>query len=249
MECLGIKDSISYRASLRDDDTEKYVDNPEFWKTSEKMLTDILDKAGMEYEVAKGEAAFYGPKLDVQMRNVLGKEDTAFTIQIDFALPERFDMLYTDKDGTQKRPVVVHRASIGCLERTMAFLIEYYGGAFPCWLAPVQVRLMTLTDDQIEFGREIHSKLTRAGVRSELDNRNEKIGKKVREGRLQRIPYLATIGPKEVAEEALMVRNRDTGEQHFIGIDRFLESVRREDREFQLTLGADAPDDSATPES
>jgi len=247
MECLGIKDSISYRASLRDDDAEKFVDNPELWKASEKMLTEILDKAGIEYQVAKGEAAFYGPKLDVQMRNVLGKEETAFTIQIDFALPERFDMLYTDKDGTQKRPVVVHRASIGCLERTMAFLIEYYAGAFPCWLAPVQVRLMTLTDDQIDFAREIHSKLTRGGVRSELDNRNEKIGKKVREGRLQRIPYLATIGPKEVAEDALMVRNRDTGEQHFIAIDRFLENVRREDREFRLTLAADTPDDSTSP--
>ena len=131
----------------------------------------------------------------------------------------------------------------------MAFLIEYYAGAFPCWLAPVQVRLMTLTDDQIDFAREIHSKLTRGGVRSDLDNRNEKIGKKVREGRLQRIPYLATIGPKEVAEDALMVRNRDTGEQHLVGVDRFLENVRREDREFQLSLSADTPDDSTSPAS
>ncbi|MFH1918579.1 MAG: threonine--tRNA ligase [Planctomycetota bacterium] len=245
MTCLGIKESISFRASLRDDDAEKFVDNPHFWEMSEKMLLDIVKKAGLNYEVGKGEAAFYGPKLDVQMRNVLGKEETLFTIQIDFALPERFDMLFTDKDGTQKRPVVIHRASIGCLERTMAFLIEYYAGAFPCWLAPVQVRLMTITDDQVAFARETLSTLLRAGIRCELDGRNETIGKKVREGRLQRIPYLATIGAKEVAEGALMVRNRDTGKQSLVPIDRFLENVRREDVEFRLALAAESPEEPA----
>ena len=248
MTCLGIKESISFRASLRDDDSEKFVDNPRFWEMSEKMLIDIVDKAGLKYQVAKGEAAFYGPKLDVQMRNVLGKEETIFTIQIDFALPERFDMLYTDKDGTQKRPVVIHRASIGCLERTMAFLIEYYAGAFPCWLAPVQVRLLTITDAHLDFARETLSKLTRAGIRCELDGRNETIGKKVREGRLQKIPYLATIGAKEVADGSLMVRNRDTGAQSLVGVDRFLENVRRETAEFQLTLAADSPE-GTTPAS
>jgi len=239
MTCFGIKDSISYRASLRDDSPEKFVDNPEFWEMSEKILIEIMDKAGMEYEVAKGEAAFYGPKLDVQMRNVLGKEDTAFTIQIDFALPERFDLLYTDRDGTQKRPVVVHRSSIGCVERTMAFLIEYYAGAFPCWLAPIQVRLMTITDAQLDFAQNTLSKLTGAGIRAELDGRNETIGKKVREGRLQKIPYLATIGAKEVEKEALMVRNRDTGNQALVGVDRFLANVQRETRDFSLTLAAE----------
>ncbi|MFH1269401.1 MAG: threonine--tRNA ligase [Planctomycetota bacterium] len=245
MTCLGIKESISFRASLRDDDAEKFVDNPRFWEMSEKMLLDIVKKAGLKYEVGKGEAAFYWPKLDVQMRNVLGKEETLFTIQIDFALPERFDMLFTDKDGTQKRPVVIHRASIGCLERTMAFLIEYYAGAFPCWLAPVQVRLMTITDDQVAFARETLSALRRAGIRCELDGRNETIGKKVREGRLQRIPYLATIGAKEVAEGALMVRNRDTGKQSLIPVDRFLENVRREDAEFRLALAAESSEGAA----
>jgi threonyl-tRNA synthetase len=239
MTCFGIKDVISYRASLRDDDSEKFVDHPELWKMSEKMLIEIMDKAGMEYEVAEGEAAFYGPKLDVQMRNVMGKEDTIFTIQIDFALPERFDMLYTDRDNAQKRPVVIHRSSIGCLERTMAFLIEYYAGALPCWLAPVQVRLMTITDAQVEFARDALSRLTRAGIRAELDDRNETIGKKVREGRLQKIPYLCTIGAKEVEAGALMVRNRDTGRQHLIAVDPFADNVRREIREFQLTLAAD----------
>jgi len=249
MDCFGIKDSISYRASLRDDDAKKFVHNPEFWKMSEKILIDIMDKAGMEYEVAKGEAAFYGPKLDVQMRNVLGKEETAFTIQIDFALPERFDMVYTDRDGTSKRPVVVHRSSIGCLERTMAFLIEYYAGAFPCWLAPVQVRLMTITDAQLDYARKTLSTLSRGGVRCELDGRNETIGKKVREGRLQKIPYLGTIGPKEAAEGGLMVRNRDTGRQGLIAVDRFLENVQREIRDFRLTLGAESPETTAPPES
>jgi len=239
MTCLGIKDVISYRASLRDDDSEKFVDNPEFWAMSEKILVEIMDKAGMKYEVAEGEAAFYGPKLDVQMRNVLGKEDTIFTIQIDFALPERFDMLYTDRDGTEKRPVVIHRASIGCLERTMAFLIEYYAGAFPCWLAPIQARLMTITDDQLDYARETLAKLNRAGVRAELDGRNETLGKKVREGRLQKIPYLCTIGAKEVEAGALMVRNRDSGKQSLVAVDQFAENVARETREFSLTLGAD----------
>jgi threonyl-tRNA synthetase len=244
MTCFGIKDVISYRASLRDDDSEKFVDNPELWPMSEKMLVEIMDKAGMEYATARGEAAFYGPKLDVQMRNVLGKEDTIFTIQIDFALPERFDLLYTDRDGAEKRPVVIHRSSIGCLERTMAFLIEYYAGAFPCWLAPVQARLMTITDDQIEFGRKALAALRRAGVRAELDARNETIGKKVREGRLQKIPYLCTVGAKEVEAGALMVRNRDTGKQNLVPVDRFAENVARENREFKLTLGADGGEEA-----
>jgi len=245
MTCLGIKDVISYRASLRDDDSEKFVDNPEFWAMSEKILVEIMDRAGLKYEVAKGEAAFYGPKLDVQMRNVLGKEETIFTIQIDFALPERFDMLYTDRDGTQKRPVVIHRASIGCLERTMAFLIEYYAGAFPCWLAPIQARLMTITDDQLDYARETLATLHRAGVRAELDGRNETIGKKVREGRLQKIPYLCTIGAKEVEAGALMVRNRDSGKQSLVTVDQFAENVQRENREFALTLAADESEQPA----
>jgi len=244
MTCLGIKDVISYRASLRDDSSEKFVDNPEFWAMSEKMLVEIMDKAGLKYEVAEGEAAFYGPKLDVQMRNVLGKEETIFTIQIDFALPERFDMLYTDRDGTQKRPVVIHRASIGCLERTMAFLIEYYAGAFPCWLAPIQARLMTITDDQLDYAREALAKLNRVGVRAELDGRNETLGKKVREGRLQKIPYLCTIGAKEVEAGALMVRNRDSGKQNLVEVDQFAENVARETREFALTLAADESEQS-----
>jgi threonyl-tRNA synthetase len=239
MTCFGIKEVISYRASLRDDDSEKFVDNPEFWAMSEKMLVEIMDRAGMKYEVARGEAAFYGPKLDVQMRNVLGKEETIFTIQIDFALPERFDMLYTDRDGAAKRPVVIHRSSIGCLERTMAFLIEYYAGAFPCWLAPVQARLMTITDEQLDFARDALARLTRAGVRAELDGRNETIGKKVREGRLQKIPYLCTIGAKEVEAGALMVRNRDSGKQNLVGVDQFAQNVQREIREFAIALGAE----------
>lgn len=242
MTCFGIKESISYRASLRDETKDKFVDNPEFWVMSEKMLIEIMDKAGMKYEVAEGEAAFYGPKLDVQMRNVMGKEDTIFTIQIDFALPERFDMVYTDRDDRPKRPVVIHRSSIGCLERTMAFLIEYYAGAFPCWLAPVQVRLMTITDAQLDFARQALSKLTRAGIRAELDGRNETIGKKVREGRLQKIPYLCTIGAKEVEAGSLMVRNRDSGKQNLVPVDRFIEKVQQEVHDYSLTLAAEQTD-------
>ena len=154
MRQLGIRESIGFRASLRDDNSEKYVDNPSLWQQAESVLIEIMNELGIDYTTAKGEAAFYGPKLDIQMRNVLGKEDTIITIQIDFALPERFDLTYIDSTGASQRPVAIHRSSIGCLERTMAFLIEHYAGAFPSWLAPVQVCVMTITEDHAPFGRE-----------------------------------------------------------------------------------------------
>lgn len=239
MKCLGLTDSISYRASLHDEASDKYVNNPALWESSEKLLMEILDEAGLNYTVGKGEAAFYGPKLDIQIRTVHGKEETIFTLQIDFALPERFDLTYTDSDGTEKRPVVIHRSSIGCLERTMAFLIEHYSGSFPNWLAPVQVRLMTITDAALDYATTVRDAFMRAGIRVELDGRNEKIGKKVREGRLQRIPYLATIGNNEAAEGTLSVRNRDTQAEGSIGWEAFLENVKAEMNGFELTLGAE----------
>jgi threonyl-tRNA synthetase len=239
MKCLGISPAISYRASLRDDEKEKYVDNPQMWERGENVLLGILDEAGLEYVKSPGDAAFYGPKLDVQMRNVLGKEETVFTVQIDFSLPERFDLTYTDEHDQKVRPVVIHRASIGCIERTMAFLVEYYAGAFPLWLAPVQVKLMTITDSQIPFAKEVEQLLLSKGIRVEADLRNETIGKKVREGRLQRIPYLLTIGAKEVESRSVAVRNRDTKNQQLIPLDVFVERVISENTTFSLKLDAD----------
>ncbi len=241
MRQLGVRDSIGFRASLRDENSEKYVDNPELWDHAEKTLIEILDQLGVPYETARGEAAFYGPKLDVQMRNVLGKEDTVITIQIDFALPERFELTYVDHRGAEQRPVAIHRASIGCIERTMAFLIEHYAGAFPSWLAPVQARLLTITDDQIPFAREALAAARKCGIRCELDERNEKIGRKMRDARLQRIPYLLVIGAREAEQRCLTVRNRDTGAQQSLPLDAFLSNLCRETAERSLVLSAEAP--------
>lgn len=239
MTCLGMSDVISYRASLRDDAKDKYVDNPEMWALGERLLMEMADKAGVEYSVGHGEAAFYGPKLDVQIRNVLGKEDTIFTIQIDFALPERFDLTYMDADGQPARPVVVHRSSIGAVERTLAFLIEYYAGAFPTWLAPVQVRILTVSQDWEEYGAKVAEELRSAGARIETDFRGETLGKKIREGRLQRIPYLAVIGQQEAEAGLVSIRNRDTGVQHALGLDDFVRNLVQEDAAKSLVLEAD----------
>ncbi|MBU1741093.1 MAG: threonine--tRNA ligase, partial [Proteobacteria bacterium] len=197
------------------------------------------DKAGLEYSVDRGEAAFYGPKLDVQIRNVLGKEDTIFTIQIDFALPERFDLTYMDQGGRPARPVVVHRSSIGAVERTLAFLIEYYAGAFPVWLAPVQVRVLSVSRDWEEYGARVADRLRAAGLRIETDFRGETLGKKIREARLQRIPYLVIIGEQEAEAGLVSVRNRDTGDQHTLGLDDFVRNLVQEDSAKTLVLEAD----------
>lgn len=241
MEKLGISETISYRASLHDPDdkNDKYVDNPKMWASSEAKLLSVLDRMELKYEIAKGEAAFYGPKLDVQQKNVMGKEETIFTIQIDFVLPERFGMKFTGEDGKEHRPVVIHRSSVGCLERTIAFLIEHYAGAFPTWLAPVQIMVMSITDESIPYGKQVAASMRKAGLRVEEDFRNEKIGKKIREARLQRVPYLVTIGQKEVEGNELSVRNRDTQEQVCIATDNFISNVANENKTYALKLTAE----------
>jgi threonyl-tRNA synthetase len=239
MKCLGIDSAITYRASLRDDTKDKYVDNPEMWEQNEKFLLEILDNIGLEYKTCVGHAAFYGPKLDVQMKNILGKEDTVFTVQIDFALPERFDISYIDEHGRKQRPVVVHRSSIGSIERTMAFLIEYYGGAFPLWLAPIQVRILNITDRQLDYAQEVERQLLARSIRAETDLRNETLCKKLREARLQKIPYLLIIGDKEMEEHSVTVRNRDTGKQSNIVLTLFTNRVVDECKNFALELNAE----------
>lgn len=238
MDKLGISDSITYRASLRDSSKDKYVDNPELWKQTEGFLIGMLDKLGIKYTKEVGHAAFYGPKLDIQMRNILGKEDTIFTVQIDFALPERLDISYIDENSQKQRPVVIHRSSIGSLERTMAFLIEYYGGAFPLWLAPEQVRILTITDRQNDYAKKIQSKLLAFGTRVELDLRNESIGKKIKESRLQKIPYFLILGDKELEEGTVTVWNRDTKKQNSVALDAFVAKVKEEIETYSLELHA-----------
>jgi threonyl-tRNA synthetase len=213
LDVLGLREDIWFRFSKWDpNDKGKYIDQPEAWEHAQRSMKAILDRLGLDYEEAEGEAAFYGPKLDIQSRNVHGKEDTIITVQIDFALPERFDLSYVDQDGTKKRPLVIHRTSVGCYERTLAMLIEKYAGALPTWLAPVQVRLLPISDAHLEYTAGLLEKLRAGGFRAEVDKRNEKIGYKIREGRLERIPYLLIVGDKEVDEGAVSVRSRKEGD-------------------------------------
>jgi threonyl-tRNA synthetase len=208
-----IENEIKYRFSKWDPkNTEKYINDPEAWETTQNLMREILNEIGLDYTEADGEAAFYGPKLDLQFKNVWGKEDTLFTVQIDFALPSRFDMVYVDSDGEKKRPYIIHRSSIGCYERTLAMLIEKYAGALPLWIAPEQVRLMSITDRSIAYLKEWEKKLKEAGVRVTLDDRSEKIGYKVREARAERIPYMVVAGDNEPQNGTLSVRKRGVGD-------------------------------------
>ena len=239
MKCLGMDEKVSYRASLRDESKDKYVDNAPMWKQTEKFLLDTIDEMGLVYKTAIGHAAFYGPKLDVQMKNVYGKEDTVFTVQIDFALPERFKITYIDDKGEKQQPVVVHRSSVGSIERTMSFLIEHYTGAFPMWLAPIQVRILNISEQQLNYAQDIKKQLLLNDIKVEADVRNEKIGKKLREARLQRIPYLLIIGDKEVENNQVTVRNRNTGNQNSITIEQFIKAAKEEIKSYALDLNAD----------
>lgn len=236
-KCFGIESVMSYRASLRDDVKAKYVDNPQMWEMGESILLKIIKELNLPYEEGKGHAAFYGPKLDVQMKNVLGKEETIFTVQIDFCMPDRFDMTYIDSTGAKQRPVIIHRSSVGCLERIIAFMIEYYGGAFPLWLSPVQVSALTVTDAQDNYARTVLTMLRERGLRCEADFRNETIGKKIREARLQRIPYLLVLGPKEVQNNTVTIRNRDTGEQSVLSPAELAEKLSAEVKSYAPKLG------------
>ena len=232
MTCIGVQDDIRYRFSKWDpQNTEKYINDPEAWETTQRLMKGILDEIGLDYVEADGEAAFYGPKLDLQFKNVFGKEDTLFTVQIDFALPGRFDMVYVDNNGDKQRPYIIHRSSIGCYERTLAMLIEKYAGAMPLWFAPEQVRLMSITDRALPYLKEWEQKLRAAGVRVTLDDRSEKIGYKIREGRFERIPYMAVAGDNEMEKGTLSIRKRGTGDLGEMNGDAFYETLIREIKE------------------
>ena len=188
----------------------------------------ILDHLNIDYVEAEGEAAFYGPKLDIQFKNVHGKEDTIITVQIDFALGERLGMSYIDKDGNKKIPFVIHRSSIGCYERTIAMLIEKYAGAFPTWLAPVQVKVLPLSDKYNDYTAKVVSELRNNGIRVEADYRTEKIGYKIREARLERVPYIFVVGEKEEANNEVAVRSRKNGEEGPIALNTIIARISEE---------------------
>ncbi|NFG42279.1 threonine--tRNA ligase [Clostridium botulinum] len=229
MKTLGIDEDISYRFSKWDpNNTEKYINDPEAWNKTQDTMRTILDHLKINYVEADDEAAFYGPKLDLQCRNVHGKEDTLFTVQIDFALAERFDMSYIDKNGEKKRPYIIHRSSIGCYERTLAMLIEKYAGAFPTWLSPVQVKVLPISDKYNDYAESVVKSLRNKGVRIEADYRAEKIGYKIREARLERTPYILVVGEKETANNEVSVRSRKNDDEGAMKLDVFTERLLNE---------------------
>ena len=209
LKTLGLYEDASYRFSQWDpNNREKYIGTNDQWNEAQSIMEKILNNLEIPYSVGVGEAAFYGPKLDIQIRNVWGKEDTLITIQIDQLLAEKFGMEYTDRDGMKKNPYIIHRTSIGCYERTLAYLIEKYAGAFPVWLSPTQVKIITVSDNNNEYAKQIESKLFAKGVRVESDLANESVGKKIRSAVLEKIPYILVLGDKEMEEGTVAVRLR-----------------------------------------
>ena len=231
LKTLGLYEDVSYRFSQWDpSDREKYIGTQEQWDEAQGMMARILDHLEIPYKIGIGEAAFYGPKLDIQIKNVHGKEDTLITIQIDQMLAEKFGMEYVDRDGTKKHPYIIHRTSIGCYERTLALLIEKYAGAFPLWLAPVQAKILPIGGEQHEAAEALYDKLTSLGMRVELDERNEKIGYKIREAQLAKIPYMLVLGAKEVEEGTVAVRSRKALDMGAMPIDDFVNMALEEIR-------------------
>jgi len=226
---FNIDGDIWYRFSRWDPkNADKYVGSAEDWDKVENTMQNILNDLGLKYVEAWGEAAFYGPKLDVQARNVHGKEDTLFTVQIDFSLATRFDMIYIDENGEKARPLIIHRSSIGCYERTLGMLIEKYNGAFPLWLAPEQVRVLSLTDRTLEKAKDVRDALVAAGLRAEADVRSEKLGKKIREAQIEKVPYLLVIGDKEAESGVVAVRHRSEGDLGTMTIEEFIAKCNEE---------------------
>ena len=229
LKTLGLYEDVSFRFSQWDpNDREKYIGTVEQWDEAQGVMKNILDDLGLEYKIGIGEAAFYGPKLDIQIKNVFGKEDTLITIQIDQMLAEKFGMEYVDSDGQKKNPYIIHRTSIGCYERTLALLIEKYAGAFPTWMAPVQVKFLPIADRHQDYAREMMKKLLDAGVRCELDDRSEKIGFKIRSAQMEKIPYMILVGDKDIEANTISVRSRKNGDEGATSIDEFVKRIKEE---------------------
>ena len=223
---FGFKE-YSFRLSLRDpNDKHKYYDDDEMWNSAESQLREILQESNLNFYEADGEAAFYGPKLDVQIKTALGHDVTVSTCQLDFLLPQRFELEYIGEDGKAHRPVVIHRAILGTFDRFISFLIEETKGAFPIWLAPVQVKVMPISDNQLNYAKEVVEKLEKEGFRVELDGRSEKIGYKIREAQLQKIPYMLILGEKEVEAKAVGVRSRNEGDIGSMSLEDFLSKLK-----------------------
>ncbi len=227
LDTVGMLEDCTFRFSQWDpaNPKNKYEGTAEQWETAQATMKKILDNLGVEYTIGIDEAAFYGPKLDIQYKNVFGKEDTIVTIQIDMLLAEKFGMEYVDVDGTKKNPYIIHRTSLGCYERTLAYLIEKYAGALPLWMAPEQVRILPITDRAKEYGESISAQLEELGIRTSVDNRSEKIGWKIRQAQLEKIPYFFIVGDKEVDEKTVSLRSRKEGDLGASPLDEVINRI------------------------
>lgn len=230
LETLGLMEKCTFRFSQWDpaNPNNKYEGTKEQWDEAQRVMGSILDHLGVNYEIGIDEAAFYGPKLDIQYKNVFGKEDTLITIQIDMLLAQKFGMEYVDKDGEKKTPYIIHRTSMGCYERTLAYLIEEYAGALPTWMAPEQVRVMPMTDRNADYADEVRAELMKHGFRVEVDYRSEKIGKKIREAQLEKVPYMLVLGDKEQEAGEVAVRDRRDGKTTVMPLSEFIEKLAYE---------------------
>ena len=228
---LGVQDDVTYRLSKWDpNNKEKYLGDDEYWETTQDAIRNILIDQGVPFVEAEGEAAFYGPKIDIQAKNVYGKEDTMITIQLDCAIAENFDMYYIDQNGDKQRPYVIHRTSMGCYERTLAWLIEKYAGKFPTWLCPEQVRVLPISEKFADYAEEVNKELKKNGILSTVDNRSEKIGYKIREARLQKLPYMLVVGAQEQETGKVSVRSRFAGDEGQKDLKDFISAICEEIR-------------------
>ena len=233
LDTVGMLENCTFRFSQWDPARAgiKYEGTPEQWEEAQRVMGNILDHLGVAYTVGIDEAAFYGPKLDIQIKNVFGKEDTLITIQIDMLLAAKFGMYYTDRDNQQKLPYIIHRTSVGCYERTLALLIEKYGGAFPLWMAPEQVRILPIGDEHIDYAYEVKRSLMAKGIRVEVDDRNETIGKKIRNAQLEKLPYMLVIGENEMNDKTVAVRSRREGDKGVMPVEAFADMILNEIKE------------------
>ena len=231
LETLGLEEDVTYRMSKWDPEhPDKYLGDAAEWDRVEGAMREILDDIGMDYTEEAGEAAFYGPKLDIQAKNVYGKEDTMITIQLDMFLAERFDMYYIDQNGDKKRPYIIHRTSLGCYERTLAWLIEKYAGKFPTWLCPEQVRVLPISDKYMDYAESVLAELKKNGIDATVDGRSEKIGYKIREARMDKLPYMLVVGGKEEEAGLVSVRSRFAGDEGQKPLADFINDICQEIR-------------------
>jgi threonyl-tRNA synthetase len=231
LSTLGVEEDVTYHLSKWDpENREKYIGEPEVWEQTQQHMRDIMNELQIPYVEDVGEAAFYGPKIDINAKNVYGKEDTMITIQWDALLAEQFDMYYIDENGDKIRPYIIHRTSMGCYERTLAWLIEKYAGKFPTWLCPEQVRVLPISEKYEEYAESVRKELKANGILAEVDNRSEKIGFKIREARLAKVPYMLVVGEQEQADGLVSVRSRFEGNEGTKALGEFIDQISKEIR-------------------